>query len=328
MGNTLLSPPRGARRSITLAVALSLASLGVAVPLPAGAASTWHVQVGAASADTARGTAAFYPNDLTVHPGDTIEFGFQGFHTVTVNPFPAPVFAFFGPFGGNTLTGSPAPINSGAMPAGVFSLNVAGGIAPGSYKYRCMIHPLMEGVINVIASDQELPKTDAQNMHAAHARAIVDLAHGHAIATASEVAAAHASDIGGTGLEVAVGGGDGTTSVLRFLPGSATAHVGDTITFFNRELYEPHTVTFNTDFPPGSPAELFPLGNPASFNGTTPLHSGFLTSPLLNQFLGLQFVGLPPNRQISITFTAPGTFRYICTLHDDLGMVASVTILP
>ena len=32
--------------------------------------------------------------------------------------------------------------------------------------------------------------------------------------------------------------------------------------------------------------------------------------------------------QFSVTFQAAGTYKYLCVLHDDLGMVGSITVLP
>ena len=29
-----------------------------------------------------------------------------------------------------------------------------------------------------------------------------------------------------------------------------------------------------------------------------------------------------------VTFTSPGTFTYICALHDELGMIGSVAVIP
>jgi plastocyanin len=38
--------------------------------------------------------------------------------------------------------------------------------------------------------------------------------------------------------------------------------------------------------------------------------------------------GLPFGTTFSATFTAPGTYNYICALHDDLGMTGTVVVLP
>jgi len=56
------------------------------------------------------------------------------------------------------------------------------------------------------------------------------------------------------------------------------------------------------------------------------VNSGFLIAP--NQ----ETVGVPEapldNIRFRATFTAPGTFNYICGVHDFLGMVGRVDVLP
>ncbi len=312
------------RKQLVLLTVVALAMLSIATSASAQAAngpSTWHVQLGVASADMARMGMAFYPSDLAVHPGDVIVFS-SGVplepHTVT---FGAPndlylnPFAYFAPYGGSTFTGE--PLNSGwlgdGLPFGTsFTLTV--DAAPGTYSFRCGLHPLMRGSVTVVPADQALPFTDAQNQHRAFAQETVDLAHARVIATQSAVAAKLASDIGGTGIEVAIGGGDGTSTVMRFAPDSLTVHVGDTVTFVNRDPYTPHTVTFGEE-PPGAPDSLIaPYGDPTNFDGTTPLNSGILWVPF-----GVTM--------FQVTFTAAGTFSYICGLHDLMGMTGSVTVV-
>src|SRR5262249_4256491 len=56
------------------------------------------------------------------------------------------------------------------------------------------------------------------------------------------------------------------------------------------------------------------------------VHSGYLT-PERQERPGLAQL---PSAQIRFraTFTQPGVFKYICTLHDELGMVGQVMVLP
>jgi plastocyanin len=94
-----------------------------------------------------------------------------------------------------------------------------------------------------------------------------------------------------------------------------TVRVGDTVTFVNRDPYVPHTITFGPE-PPGAPESLIaPYGNPTHFDGTAPLNSGFLYPPF------------PFGTQFSVTFTASGTYDFICGIHDTMGMVGSVTVM-
>jgi plastocyanin len=63
------------------------------------------------------------------------------------------------------------------------------------------------------------------------------------------------------------------------------------------------------------------IGSPADS-----VNSGFLVAAPQER------VGLPQSPQavtrFRVTFTGPGTFNYICALHDDLGMVGTVVVVP
>jgi hypothetical protein len=60
------------------------------------------------------------------------------------------------------------------------------------------------------------------------------------------------------------------------------------------------------------------------------VHSGFI-SELPQDRIGLAQAPLgPPNppTRFRVTFTAPGVYQYKCVLHDNLGMVGEVVVLP
>ena len=322
----------GARSVIALLV-LALAFTGVAA-LPSGRAATpatFHVTLGASNADMSLMGMAFYPNALTVHRGDVLVFTDNLIepHTVTFG-LTAPVadpFAFFAP---QNLTGpgqatfdNTGIVNSGLLvPQGPFgnSIAITMNVGPGTYTVQCALHPLMTGTITVVPDAQKLPKTDAQYQKQAHARMSVDIAHARDIEEASIEAAATAADIGGTGIEVAIGGGNGVSTVMRFFSSDLTVHVGDTVTFVNRDPFTPHTVTFGAE-PLGGDAGLvapanrsFPFSTATSYDGSFNLSSGFLLS------------FLPWGNTFRVTFTAAGTYSYICGLHDMMGMVGSITV--
>ena len=320
-------------RSVIVLVVLALSVAGLAA-LPSSRAatpSTFHVTLGAASPDMALMGMAFYPNALTVHRGDVVVFTDYLIepHTVTfgVNgPITNP-FAFFAPqnlSGPGTATFTNTGIlNSGILvPDGPFgnSLAVTINVGPGTYAFQCALHPLMHGTITVVSDSQKLPKTDAQYQTQGHAQMTVDVAQARRIAVASALAAAQASDIGGTGIEVAVGGGNGVSTVMRFFSSNLTIHVGDTVHFVDRDPFTPHTVTFGAE-PPGGDAGLvapanrsFPFNTATSYDGSFNLSSGFLLA------------ALPWGNMFNVTFTAAGTYHYICGLHDMMGMVGSITV--
>ncbi len=316
-----MNPPSGCRK-VSVSFAILIIGLMAISPAQAVSQSTWHVQVGADSSDMARWGLAFYPNSITVHPGDNVQFtnNLGEPHTVTFGA-PSDLFLdfsqYFVPYGGSILTGAARQqLNSGLLGAGFgTSFNLTVNAPPGVYGFRCALHPLMRGSITVIPSGEELPRTAKQYAHEARVSIRQDLAVARQIQAQTKLAAKLASDLGGKGIEVAVGGGDGTSAVFRFFRSHLTITAGETVTFVNRDFFTPHTVTFGQE-PPGAPESLVqPYGDPSHFNGTSRLNSGFLFTP----FQVTRF---------SITFTTPGEFHYICGLHDQLGMVGSVTVLP
>ena len=127
--------------------------------------------------------------------------------------------------------------------------------------------------------------------------------------------------------EVQVSAVDPTNAVIMqgFAPNPLIIRVGDTVTWRWSANPAPHTVTFNSgkpspaDIVPGpGPGELMlgpaafpigPAGQVVSYDGTEQVNSGIPTDP---------------NGTYSLTFTRPGTFGYICTLHP--GMRGEVTV--
>jgi plastocyanin len=125
--------------------------------------------------------------------------------------------------------------------------------------------------------------------------------------------------------EVQVGGGDTPTGGPPFYeaqaygPDPVIIRVGDTVTW---TFMGAHTVTFNAGRPdpvlfmpgPGTgEAQLgpgyFPIGvtdSSMTYDGSTPLSTGFIE----------------PGNTFSLTFTKPGNFGYVCTVHPGMrGMV-------
>src|SRR5438477_12603239 len=80
---------RGLRAAARLvpAALLALAPFGIAAQgaTPAGAATTWEVQVGGDDQKDLLMTMAYFPGTLSIHAGDTVAGQFASFHTVTFN---------------------------------------------------------------------------------------------------------------------------------------------------------------------------------------------------------------------------------------------------
>jgi plastocyanin len=134
-------------------------------------------------------------------------------------------------------------------------------------------------------------------------------------------------------------GGLQTNSLVRFVKGKIEIHAGDTVEWSNSDPQEPHTITFGSEpedlFDPSANVTKDPDGGlRAVLNSPSDsVHSGFILQALDDQ------PGTPvnsnPNNSIAlnptrfrVTFMNPGTYNYLCALHDNLGMVGQIVVLP
>lgn len=143
----------------------------------------------------------------------------------------------------------------------------------------------------------------------------------------------------GVGEIVSTTGGVQTSSLVRFVNGKILVHVGDTVEWDSNDPQEPHTMTFGPEpqdlFDPSSNVTLDADGGlHATLNSPSDsVHSGFILQPLPDE-PGTP-VNTTPNNAIAlnptifrVTFTGSGTYNYKCALHDNLGMVGQVVVLP
>ena len=111
-------------------------------------------------------------------------------------------------------------------------------------------------------------------------------------------------------------------------------HAGETVEWTSAEAVTNHTITFGPERDP-------PNQIPTSANVTTDadgarhafisspsdaVHSGFITQPPQDR-IGLPQAQLSATR-FCVTFTQPGVYQYKCVLHDELGMVGEIIVLP
>lgn len=327
-------------RTFAVGSVLAVASFGVAGTLPASAASTtWHVHVGGGDERSGSSANRFYVNDITVHPGDTVEFAWGGFHTVTFNP-PAnsSIFNFFAPSASSTLANPGDFINgvpSGGPGSPPFDVTIGSNLPPGNYHFRCSIHQFMKGVVRV--TNGELESTDAQNIARGAAQRAADEAR--AVSLDKKLTGQAAEKDG----EALAGAGDRVVELVKFIPSAITVHAGDQLTFNQRDLHEPHTVTFGPVA--GNPRDptfgVFPSGpgDPEAYDGVSALNSGFLFHESQYDFYNLQnspVSAAVPRTHFSVTFTKPGSYPYYCVLHGFRdpatgqvgGMSGTITVLP
>jgi len=324
---------------------LSLLLAGVFVFQQAGRAdTTWHVKVGAQSKDLGRQALAFLPNEIWVHQHDSITFHWEVDepHTVTFMttgqvrlPFPlgcggTPPFSTSpATFDGNTCVSTP-PLTQ----PGTFTVQFSG---LGNFKVVCLLHPDMTGTVHVLKATDPLPHEqqyyDAQGEEQGE-HLLSEADHDGHPDHGGWMHAGHTITVG-DGEVLASPGGRSTAALMRFTDSTATIHVGDTVEWENRDPATPHTITFGTE--PADSVVQFPSADVktdadgarhatlvAPGNST---HSGFILGAPEEEIgsptppLGPVFV-----TRFRVTFKAPGTYPFICALHDGLGMKGTIIV--
>jgi plastocyanin len=296
--------------------------------------------VGAQSPQKDRQALAFLPNELWIHEGDSITWKFEAgeIHTVTFlatnavsqvrPPFPVGCPGFSadpGTFDGSTCVTTP-PLVEGAT----FTVRFP---SSGNYKLVCLVHPDMTGVAHVLELSKSLPHTQDFYDDQAEAQAHALLSDRNDAAVAAHDHSGEHIVVAGVGEISATAAGSQTLSVMRFIGHEIVIRAGQTVEWDNEDPEDPHTITFGTEppgdpFPPSSNVTVDEDGaRHAVINSTSDgVHSGFiLAAP--QERVGLAQSPLFFTR-FRITFTHPGTYPYICALHDNLGMKGKIIVLP
>lgn len=298
-------------------------------------AQDWHVQVGAQSKDLGKQVIAFLPNEVWIHAGDSVAFtvATDEPHTVTfltpdqVRP-PFPVGC-----PGTTPSGSPEDglscVNSGTLTKGQeYSVTFP---TAGDYKLVCLYHQNHTAMIHVLDLSVELPHDRAfYRAEAADMEKDMLSSAGHLMD--QDMGSSRDEVTAGTGSITATGGGSDTLSVMRFMHPDKVVHVGDTVEWTNDDPITPHTITFGVEpdnpMPPSGNVTMDPDGalHATVSSPNDNVHSGFIAAAAQDQ-IGLAQPA-PGVTRFRVTFTRPGIFPYKCVLHDGLGMVGQVTVLP
>jgi plastocyanin len=311
----------------------------------AGRAADWQVAVGAESPDRAGQALAFLPNELWIHAGDNVHFSFPTHerHTLTFltpgqtrPPGFGPVFGI--PVGCPGVTPSPASYDgSTCVTSGVlddpssppYTVNFP---TPHNYKFVCLIHADMTGLVHVAGASETLPHDQGfYDLEALSERLILLadalLLQGQGIAgdtSANDVAA-------GVGqIVTTTGGGSQTASLMRFVRGTIFVRVGDTVEWTSLDPSINHTVTFGTEPADPRPPSTNVTGTEDGArqavisSPSDSVNSGFL-SPTPQDRANLAQAN-PGVTRFRVTFNVPGTFNYICAVHDQLGMTGTVVV--
>jgi plastocyanin len=317
--------------SAVMAVVLSITGIFTS-PALADTSHTWQVQAGSPPAFDGGGPRGagnrFYPEAIAIHQGDSVKFALFGPHTVTYNRPPGPVFAVFRP-GGSVLSNPGDRVNSGfagGPPGASFTVTFASTLPAGSYKFICALHFGMTETVDVLPTGAALPKTDAEYGAIAQAEITRDLA---SLDRINAEATENFEDEDGNP-KILVGAGNDRVSNLRFYPASVTVRVGHSITFLKtKDPTEPHTVTFGDAFDPNNPLAEFVASGGSRYDGTGIANSGWMSTR--DQYNFFQLAGTPLPVALTkyrLKFTRVGDFPYICAIHDPVGMVGIVHVVP
>jgi plastocyanin len=310
-------------------VAFAAALFSLALPSVAGAA-TKVVVAGPPIKKPPAGVpkdgdiAQFFPRAVKVHAGDTLRFQIAGFHAIN---FPKkgdgnPPLAIPGaaPVAGvNDAAGTPFWFNG--QPSIIFNPAVAFG---------------MKGTVTVVAKSKPVPsaKADAARVKAQLNKALTNL-------KTLDKAAAPSGDTITTGPDLGTG-----ETLYRFTPATKTVKAGAPVTLeMSSRTPEIHTFTFAKDI-----NTLKPLAQgfvaPVPGTGTSgPPTLGFAAQALYPSDVplpaydgnahgdGYYNTGLldsdarsPQPQKATMTFSAPGTYSYICLVHPD--MKGKVVVTP
>lgn len=231
----------------------------------------------------------------------------------------------------------------------------------GTFSYLCLFHPPMTGVVEVVAAGSAGLTTQAavDQYTQSHPTAVHQPQIDQMLASRS--APVRIEGASGTNTWFVRAGTDwrnGHLDMLAFLPKELTVRQGDTVVWYVDHLM-PHTVTFPAageppaDFilvqfadgtivtppPPGEPpsAELMakmmdPSSEPRLVFGPAGLRN--VPSPtydgqrLYNSGLIGEHPAVEPamDKVWALTFNTPGTFRYLCVLHEPAGMEGTITV--
>ncbi|HEY3841154.1 MAG TPA: plastocyanin/azurin family copper-binding protein [Bryobacteraceae bacterium] len=327
------------------------------VAITTAQAEEWQARAGAETPDRGSQALAFLPNEFWIHAGDSIHWMFPTHerHTITfLTPGevrPAPFGSTFGvpiacPGAGVTPDGSSftglSCVSSGVLllpeDSGQDAIPPSYSVVfpvPGNFKFVCLVHADMTGVVHVRSLSDPLPHDQTFYDRQALAGQV------QLLSDASRLQGSGTPADGTNGNDVAAGvgevltttgAGSQTASLMRFLRNTLVVRVGDTVEWTNLDPSINHTVSFGVEpLDPRPPSgNVMPTSDGARqaviSSPTDNVNSGFL-SPAPQDRANL--AQSPPGiTRFRVTFTSPGTFNYICAVHDQLGMKGTVIVHP
>jgi len=262
--------------------------------------------------------------------------GVTRFNAVSAYPFPGPE--------ANGSVYRPGEFVSSGRMAGVprtpgleeikeFSLTFD---TPGTYLYLCLTHAdQMQGRVQVLSaqtvvvpSQDEIDTTARAEMNVI--LGLIERETAQRTNVRSEPGPANNAvwfvSAGNHWFQIA----DERASLQEFMPKNVTVTAGDTVVWGSTGF---HSVTFNPN-PPMPPLRLLEtlpdgtqaiINNPVMFN---PVKPSAVYDPTQFFNSGNLSSGQPNGTAWSLTFVTPGTFEYVCGVHEELGMKGTITVVP
>jgi len=306
----------------------------LALVIPQLAQAQWQARVGAQSGDLAKQAMAFLPGEMWIHAGDSITWTFDTAepHTISflkagqVRPPDQVGCPGFSP-DGSAFDGSSCVTTARLKEGQTFTVTFPGA---GNFKLVCLIHRNMTATVHVLALAEPLPHDQAfydKQAQQERERLLSDVDLGSHDGQ-SEENHVHA----GAGVISATPGGSRNVVVMRFDQEKTFIHAGETVEWSNSDPTASHTITFGVE-----PADPMPPSGNVTVDSdgarhaviNTPgdsVHSGFIVASAQER---TGFPQLPLGvARFRVTFKSPGTYPYICAIHDELGMKGTVIVLP
>ncbi len=225
-----------------------------------------------------------------------------------------------------------------------FRLQVASGTAPGTYRFMCLLHREgMTGKLTVVSPSTPVPSPTAQAAAGKKALAAVQAKLAGPLKALRQGKPPIPVALPGANVVLA-GSGSPDPSVVggisEFGPHTVKIPVGGTVTWW---IIGPHSISFDTNrtnddiratAPDGTvhlnPKAVVPVGGPGE--PRTPPRGGSPTKPKFvvvasqswngrghhSSGLFVNSFGPPVIEGYELTFTRAGTYKYLCTVHDNM----------